>query len=132
MPTLRQALSSATCTNLHPLRGSTAMAGTSDAMGSCTTFLHYSTNSTTQIYHAFDPDLTQWHTLRAQRRNHVVTIWLDDLSTPVWTYDGDSTTLPDTVKTVVLQQECLVTGCPSTTSGSEDIQIAWITVDVPS
>ncbi len=103
-----------------------------DKMGSCTTFLHYSTSSTTQVYHAFNPDLSQWHTLRAQRRNHVVTIWLDDMSTPVWTYDGSSTTLPDTVKTVVLQQECLVGGCPSTTSGSEDIQIAWITVDNPS
>ncbi len=102
------------------------------ALGSCATFLHYSTSSTTQVYHAFNPDLSQWHTLRAQRLAHVVKIWLDDMSTPVWTYDGNSTTLPDTVKTVVLQQECLHTGCPSTTSGSEDVQIAWITVDNPT
>ena len=101
------------------------------ALGSCATLLHYSTSSTTQVYHAFDPNVTQWHTLRAQRRNHVVTIWLDDMSTPVWTYYGNSTTLPDTVKTVVLQQECLHSGCPSGTSGIEDVQIAWITVDVP-
>jgi hypothetical protein len=30
-----------------------------------------------------------------------------------------------------LQQECQ-SGCPSGTSGSEDIQIDWITVEVPS
>jgi hypothetical protein len=48
----------------------------------------------------------------------------------VWTFSGDATTLPDTLKHVVLQQECQ-SSCPSGTTGSEDIQIDWITVDNP-
>ena len=102
------------------------------ALGDCATFLHYSTSSTTQIYHAYNLDVSQWHTFRFQRLNHVVTMWVDNLSTPVWTYYGNSTTLPDTVKTVVLQQECLHSGCPSGTSGSEDVQISSIAIDKPA
>lgn len=102
------------------------------ALGDCATFLHYSSTSTTQIYHAYNLDLSQWHTFRFQRLNHVVTMWVDNLSTPVWTYVGSSTTLPDTIKTVVLQQECLHTGCPSGTSGSEDVQISSIAIDNPA
>jgi hypothetical protein len=41
-------------------------------------------------------------------------------------------TLPDTVKQVVLQQECEHQGCPSGTAGTEDIQIDWITIDNPA
>jgi hypothetical protein len=52
---------------------------------------------------------------------------------PVWQYFGTSTTVPDLLRTVVLQQECShTTGCPTGTTGSEDIQIDWITVDTAS
>jgi hypothetical protein len=33
---------------------------------------------------------------------------------------------------VVLQQECRSSGCPAGTTGTEDIQIDWITVDNPA
>jgi hypothetical protein len=33
---------------------------------------------------------------------------------------------------VVLQQECRPSGCPAETTGTEDIQIDWITVDNPA
>ena len=98
---------------------------------SCWTFLHYGVTNL-QVYKTHQLDLTQWHTLRFQRLNHVVLAYIDDLSTPVWAYVGTSVTLPDTLKHVVLQQECQTAGCPSGTSGSEDIQIDWITIDVPN
>jgi hypothetical protein len=96
---------------------------------SCSTYLHYgSTNA--QIYHeGYLTGLDQWHTLQTVRRDHVVRMYLDGAL--VWTYTGSSTTLPDSLKHVVLQQECQ-SGCPSGSSGSEDIQIDWITIEVPS
>jgi hypothetical protein len=98
----------------------------------CATFLHYGDRSTTQVWHRHTFDLTQWHTVRFERRNHVVKAYVDDLTTPIWTYDGSSKTLPDTVKQVVLQQECRDSGCPAGTAGTEDIQIDWITIDNPA
>jgi hypothetical protein len=77
-------------------------------------------------------DLSQWRTVRFERRDHVVKAYVDDLTTPVWTYRGSSQTLPDTVKQVVLQQECEHQGCPSGTTGTEDLQIDWITIDNPA
>jgi hypothetical protein len=97
----------------------------------CTTFLHYGDTATTQVLHDYIFDLTQWHTVRFERLNHVVKAYIDDLTTPVWTYKGTSTTLPDTIKRVVLQQECQHSGCPVGTTGTEDIQIDWITIDNP-
>jgi hypothetical protein len=102
------------------------------ARSGCFTFLHYGDKSTTQVWHrhAFDPK--QWHTVRFERRHHVVKAYIDDLTTPAWTYSGSSRTLPDTIKHVVLQQECLSSGCPAGTTGTEDIQIDWITIDNPA
>ena len=56
-------------------------------------------------------DLTQWHTVQVTRLNHVFSVAFD--GTVMWTYNGSSSTLPDTLKHVVLQQECLGSGCPS-------------------
>jgi hypothetical protein len=97
----------------------------------CFTFLHYGNASTTQVLRPHVLNLRQWHTLRFERRNHVVKAYIDNLVTPVWTYRGSSTTLPDTIKQVVLQQECPSSGCPAGTTGTEDIQIDWITIDNP-
>jgi hypothetical protein len=96
----------------------------------CTTFLHYGTTDT-QVSHDYVVDLTQWHTVRFERLNHIVKAYIDDMTTPVWTYTGSATTLPDTVKRAVLQQECR-TPCPAGTTGTEDIQIDWITIENPS
>jgi hypothetical protein len=100
-----------------------------DSLSSCSTYLHYST-SNRQVDHRYSVDLSQWHTIRFQRLDHVAKAYIDDMSSPVWTYDGSSSTLPDTFKRVVLQQECQ-SSCPSGTSGSEEIQIDWITIDKP-
>lgn len=103
-----------------------------DGSSGCHTFLHYGDTSTTQVWHRHAFDLSQWHTVRFERRNHVVKAYIDDLTKPVWTYNGSSRTLPDTKKQVVLQQECLASGCPAGTTGTEDVQIDWITVDNPA
>ena len=95
----------------------------------CTAFLHYGA-SNSQVSHSYGFDMTQWHVIRTERRNHVVKIYVDNLSTPVWTFQGNATTLPDTFKRVVLQQECQ-SSCPSGTTGTEDIQIDWITIENP-
>jgi hypothetical protein len=98
----------------------------------CHTFLHFGDKASTQVLHRHAFDLQQWHTVRFERRNHVVKAYVDDLRTSVWTYRGSSRTLPDTKKQVVLQQECQASGCPAGTTGTEDIQIDWITVDNPA
>lgn len=98
-----------------------------NSLSSCTTFLHYSA-ANQQVYHHHDVDLSSWHTIRVQRRDHVVRIYIDNMSTPRWTYQGSEETLPETFKRVVLQQECQ-SSCPSGTSGSEIIEIDWITID---
>jgi hypothetical protein len=103
-----------------------------DGSSGCFTFLHYGDKATTQVWHRHAFDLSQWHTVRFERRNHVVKAYIDDLRTPVWTYNGSSRSLPDTKKQVVLQQECRSSGCPAGTTGTEDIQIDWITVDNPA
>jgi hypothetical protein len=103
-----------------------------DGSSGCHTFLHYGDKASTQVLHRHAFDLSQWHTVRFERRNHVVKAYIDDLTTPVWTYNGSSRTLPDTKKQVVLQQECRHSGCPAGTTGTEDIQIDWVTVDNPA
>jgi hypothetical protein len=103
-----------------------------DGSSGCFTFLHYGDKATTQVWHRHAFDLSQWHTVRFERRDHVVKAHIDDLGTPVWTYRASSRTLPDTKKQVVLQQECRASGCPPGTAGTEVIQIDWITVDNPA
>ena len=103
-----------------------------DGSSGCFTFLHYGDTATTQVWHRHAFDLSQWHTVRFERRDHVVKAYIDDLTTPVWTYNGSSRTLPDTKKHVVLQQECRASGCPPGTAGTEDVQIDWITIDNPA
>jgi hypothetical protein len=98
----------------------------------CHTFLHFGDKATTQVSHRHGFDLRQWHTVRFERRDHVVKAYIDDLGTPVWTHRASSRTLPDTKKQVVLQQECRSSGCPAGTTGTEDIQVDWITVDNPA
>jgi hypothetical protein len=104
------------------------------AVTGCSTFLHYgSTAPGSQVMtdYAIGSGLGSWHTMRFQRRGHVVKAWIATFTTPAWTYRGDATTLPDTIKRVVLQQECRSAGCPSGTTGTEDIQIDWIRIADP-
>ena len=103
-----------------------------DTLTSARTFLHYvASGSGQQTYSpTYSVDMTQWHTMRFTQLNHTIYAYFDNMSTPAWTYAGNSTTVPDVLRTTVLQQECSHTsGCPSGTTGSEDIQIDWITID---
>ncbi len=102
----------------------------SSTSSSCDTFLHYGSRNS-QVAHGYSVNLATWHTLRFTRLDHVVSAYIDNMSTPVWTYKGSATTLPDTLKHVVLQQECQES-CPAGTEGTEDIQIDWITVENPA
>lgn len=98
-----------------------------DDLKGCSTFLHYS-SSNKQIDRRHTVNLANYHTIRFQRYNHVVKVFIDNMTTPRWTYSGSSATLPDTFKRVVLQQECQ-RSCPSGKRGYESIRIAWITID---
>jgi hypothetical protein len=107
-------------------------------LAGCSAYFHYGVSSPGQQVclpsncSDWSVDLTQWHTMRFLRQNHIITAWIDDLNNPIASYAGNSTTLPDTFKNVILQQECSGLGCPSGTAGSEDIQIDWIIVENPS
>lgn len=95
----------------------------------CSTYLHYSSDNQ-QISGHHKIDLSTWHIIRTERRNHVIRVYFDNMTNPVWQYDGTTDTLPDTLKNVLLQQEC-ESSCPAGTSGTEDIQIDRVTVANP-
>jgi hypothetical protein len=90
-------------------------------------YFHYGSGRVAWMYPALG--LTQWHTYRFQRLNNVISIYIDDMTTPIHVYTGDSTTLPATIKHWVLQQQCPHAGCPAPSADTEDWQIASITVD---
>jgi hypothetical protein len=94
------------------------------------TYLHYGTGNSQISSPNYSTDVTAWHTVQFTRQAHVVTVAVDGVT--LWIYGGSASTLPDTLKHVVLQQECSGLGCPSGTSGTEDIQVDWITVENPS
>ncbi len=89
--------------------------------------MHYDATNL-QDSHDFAIDLTQWHTIAVERDDTQVIVSVDGAI--VWTYAGSETTMPATMKHVVLQQECPAT-CPDGTTGSEDILIDSVKVEVP-
>jgi hypothetical protein len=99
-----------------------------DSTSFCHSFLHYS-SSNQQVYRKHSFNMSQWHTVKFVRANHKVQVFIDNMKTPRWTYNGSESTLPSTFKRVVLQQECNASGCPSGRSGAEEIQITWMTID---
>ena len=58
-----------------------------DSISGCSTYLHYG-SSNSQVYRDYSFDLSQWHTVRFSRLNHVVKAYIDNMSTPVWSYTG--------------------------------------------
>jgi hypothetical protein len=98
------------------------------SLSGCTTFLHH-TSSSQQVASPHTFDLTQWHVLRAvQSAGNDVSIYIDDMTTPRWHYDGTTVTVPDVFKRTVLQQEC-GSSCPTDRADWERIEIDWITID---
>lgn len=109
----------------------------SSSLTTCTSFLHYGQGSADrQISHDYRVDMGRWHTWRVVEADSRVAVYIDNLATPVWKCDGNTSpacnaeTVPRTLKHVVLQQECAGIGqaCPSNHAGSEDIEIDWLTV----
>ena len=95
-------------------------------------FFHYASTNRF-VYWIWTPiDVTQWHTYRFERRNHKITIWVDNMTTPIWSQQYSSTELPDTIKHPTFQQENPNFVPPAGTTGSEEIQIDSIQIDVPS
>jgi hypothetical protein len=100
----------------------------------CSTFLHHS-DPTSVISNAYTGiDMTQWHTWRFEHTGYTVKAYIDDMTTPVWSYTGNATTVPAVPRRVVLQQECRTSGCPAASFAgqTETIQIDWITHEIPS
>lgn len=93
----------------------------------CSSFLHYGAKGTTQIRKKYAVDLTVWHTMVFTRDGYHFTSSIDGVVK--LDYTGDETTLPSKLRHVVLQQECNKLGCPTGTTGSEDIQVSSIRVD---
>lgn len=78
-------------------------------------------------------DLSQWHVYRVQKVNHKISVWIDNMVTPVWTHQWTETELPSAVKHPVFQQENPNNSTPPAgTIGSEEIQIDWVRLDVPA
>jgi hypothetical protein len=102
-----------------------------DDLNGCSTFLHYSSENR-QVDKRHTVNLRDWHYFKFERRNNVVKVFIDDMNSPKWTYNGSSATLPNTFKRVVLQQECHASGCPSDRTGTEEIQIGWIRIENPA
>jgi hypothetical protein len=102
----------------------------------CWTFIHDGTagDEGRQNYHDYAMDLTQWHTWRFEQAHNTLTVYLDDMPTPIWRFAGDATTLPDAMRRAVLQQECPANACPpaSYAGETERIQIDWITIQAPA
>lgn len=101
------------------------------------TFIHYGSSCGASTQFA-SPDYTsvdfrQFHTVRAERDNHTVKVYIDDMVTPIYTKVGDSSSIYDVAQRAVLQQECRSTGCPATTSPTNtytaDVQVDWITIE---
>ena len=100
----------------------------------CYSFVHYGSS---QIYRTYEVDLAQWHTWRFEQLDHEIRAYVDQLSNPVWTCAAstspacNSTTVLDTLRHVVLQQECAAANraCPPQSSATEQIQIDWIEVE---
>ena len=100
-------------------------------------FIHYgadcgaSTQFQSPDYTSFD--FRQWHTVRAERNNYTVNVYIDDMINPIYTKVGDASTIYDVAQRAVLQQECRGTGCPATTSPTNtytnDVQVDWLTVE---
>jgi hypothetical protein len=104
---------------------------------SCSSFLHYR-DASSVVGRSYAVDLRQWHTMRFETRPGtnaqgqpavIFRGYIDDLTNPAWTYTGNETTIPSAYRRTVLQQECRSSGCPAGTTGTEDIQIDWITID---
>ncbi len=99
-------------------------------LGGCYAYLHYGRSS--QIVHGYLVDLTQWHTFRIEQHDHRISLFIDDMTKPVWVYKGNAKTVPGAIMRTVLQQSCaLTTGCPSAAYAGdvEDVQIDWITIE---
>jgi hypothetical protein len=110
------------------------------SMSGATTFLHYTnpdgTAGRVSKTHT-GVDMSQFHVYRFERRNYTFKVFVDNMDVPLWTFAGNATSLPDAPKIPLLQQESKSfyeagsAGQPKS-SGTEVIEVDWITVDNPA
>lgn len=102
----------------------------------CWTFLHdgVAGDEGRQVYADHTVNLTKFHTWRFVQKAGKLTVYLDNLTTPIWTMTQGTSVLPDALRRAVLQQECPADACPpaSYAGDIEQIQIDWITIQVPA
>lgn len=102
------------------------------ALNSAGLFVHYgegTSDSRVTWTYPTTWNWTDWHTYRFERKSYTVKIYIDDMATPIHTYTGDSTTLPDNLVHWVLQQQMHnPTGTPAPSTDQEDWQIASINI----
>lgn len=100
------------------------------------TNIHYSSTNTCgqenkYFSSNYSVDFRNFHTVVVERNNYTATVWID--GTQVYTKIGTSTSFPDVIQRLILQQECKASGCPASTSPTTDynstVQIKWLTVE---
>ncbi|HEX9035993.1 MAG TPA: hypothetical protein VF808_03295 [Ktedonobacterales bacterium] len=102
----------------------------------CWTYLHDGTASDTSGQHYNDyqnVNLTKWHAWRFVQAHGTLKAYIDDMSKPVWVFNGGTSQFPNAIRRAVLQQECPADACPpaSYAGATETIQIDWITIQIP-
>ncbi len=102
-----------------------------DSSTSCGFFMHYGSTSNKQqvVGPSIPEDLTQWHITRSVRDGQTFQEFIDNLVTPVWSQTLTTTQAPAISDHTVLQQECDYHGCPTTTTGTAEIQVDWVQID---
>lgn len=98
----------------------------SSSISGCSTFLHSASGREDTDYRV---NLGRWHTMTFVRRNFTVRSIIDGETR--WTFRGDRSSLPATLKRPVLQQECR-SSCPSGRTGREVILIDRVRVWNPA
>jgi hypothetical protein len=99
----------------------------------CTTFFHWITppgGVGTRSFNHPGFDLTQWHVMTAEKDGYRMRFWIDGVLR--FDYIGNETETPTIPRILVLQQECIppgAGGCPAGTTGSETIEVDYVTVE---
>ena len=106
-------------------------------------YFHYCSSTGTNVsvanYDYSTVDLTQFHVFRYVKVGLTYQVFIDNMTTPVWTYVGNATTMPTVARHLGFQMNCLDNhyngsfhkSCPSGTSGQEEWLIDYVQVDVP-
>ncbi len=99
----------------------------------CLTFLHWLNpdgSVGTVRSELYQVDLTQWHTMTAEKRGYRMRFWIDGVLR--FDYTSTELQLPSRPRVLVLQQECIrdsAGGCPTNQAATETIEVDWVRVE---